>query len=190
MHGTDELGGLGVTTFDLPSDREVRITRVVAAPKQLVFDLHTKPEHVPNWMLGPSGWTMPVCEIDLRPGGAYRYVWRASDGAELTIAGTYEEIVRPDRLVSTEVLSGDLPPTRNTVTFHERDGRTTITTTVRYPSPAVRDAAVRTGMRDGMDASYTRLDAYLAGLEPVPSPDGNAWPLQEIPPGSKPSTDD
>ena len=153
---------LGVTTFELPGDEEVRIRRVVAAPKALVFDVHTRPEHLPKWMLGPPGWTMPVCEIDLRPGGAFRYVWRAADGADLTITGTFHEIVRPDRLVSTEVWSGgDWPETRNTLTFEEHDGRTVITTLIRYPSPAARDAAVHSGMREGLDASFATLDAYL-----------------------------
>lgn len=170
MNTTDEWGALGVTTFEMPSDVEVRITRVVAAPKGLVFDVHTRPEHLPNWMLGPPGWTMPVCEIDLRPGGAYRYVWRTGDGAEMTISGTFHEVIRPDRLVSTEAWGGgDWPDTRNTVTFDEREGRTRITTTVRYPSQAARDAAVQSGMRDGMDASYASLDAYLVGLEPAAS---------------------
>jgi uncharacterized protein YndB with AHSA1/START domain/catechol 2,3-dioxygenase-like lactoylglutathione lyase family enzyme len=167
MNTTDEPGALGATTFETPSDVEVRITRVVAAPKALVFDVHTRPEHLPNWMLGPPGWTMPVCEIDLRPGGAYRYVWQAADGAQMSIAGTFHEVVRPDRLVSTEAWSGDWPPTHNTVAFDECDGRTRITTTVRYPSQAARDAALGSGMRDGMDAGYTLLEAYLAGLEPV-----------------------
>jgi uncharacterized protein YndB with AHSA1/START domain len=75
----------------------VRITRVVAAPKDLVFDVHTSPRHLPHWMVGPPGWTMPVCEIDLRPGGAYRYVWRNAEGTEMTIGGTFEEVLRPDR---------------------------------------------------------------------------------------------
>jgi uncharacterized protein YndB with AHSA1/START domain/catechol 2,3-dioxygenase-like lactoylglutathione lyase family enzyme len=161
-------GELGVTTFELPSDEEVRITRIVAAPKDLVFDVHTKPEHLPKWMVGPPGWTMPVCEIDLRPGGAFRYVWQTGDGAEMTIAGTFHEVIRPDRLVSTEAWSGgEWPETRNTLTFTERDGRTTITTTVRYPSQEARDAAVQSGMREGMDAGYAGMDAYLATVEPT-----------------------
>jgi uncharacterized protein YndB with AHSA1/START domain/catechol 2,3-dioxygenase-like lactoylglutathione lyase family enzyme len=173
---------LGVTTFELTGDAGVRITRVVAAPKALVFDVHTRPEHLPKWMLGPPGWTMPVCEIDLRPGGAFRYVWRNGGAeAELTIVGTFQEVVRPDRLVATEAWvsdesGGEWPETHNTVTFTERDGRTTITTLIRYASPAARDAAVSSGMREGLDAGYAGLDAYLAGvaltmrLELVPVP--------------------
>ncbi|MET7398094.1 SRPBCC domain-containing protein [Dactylosporangium sp. NPDC005572] len=161
---------LGVTEFDLPNDLEIRIVRTVAAPRRLVFDVHTRPEHLPKWMVGPPGWTMPVCEIDLRPGGRFRYVWRSAAGEELTITGTFEQVIRPDRLVSTEGWSdGDWPETRNTVTFTEHDGRTTITTTVRYPSQEARDAALASGMKEGMDAGYAGLDTYLASIEVAPA---------------------
>jgi uncharacterized protein YndB with AHSA1/START domain/catechol 2,3-dioxygenase-like lactoylglutathione lyase family enzyme len=167
----------GVTGFELDGEAGVRITRVVAAPKDLVFDVHTSPRHLPNWMIGPPGWTMPVCEIDLRAGGAFRYVWRAGDGAEMTIAGTFEEVDRPDRLVSTEAWSGDWPATRNTVTFTEAGGRTRITTLIEYVSPAARETALASGMREGLDAGYAGLDTYLATqasfamrLELVPVP--------------------
>jgi uncharacterized protein YndB with AHSA1/START domain/catechol 2,3-dioxygenase-like lactoylglutathione lyase family enzyme len=167
----------GVTGFELDGEAGVRITRVVAAPKDLVFDVHTSPRHLPNWMIGPPGWTMPVCEIDLRAGGAFRYVWRAGDGAEMTIAGTFEEVDRPDRLVSTEAWSGDWPATRNTVTFTDAGGRTRITTLIEYVSPAAREQALASGMREGLDAGYAGLDTYLATqasfamrLELVPVP--------------------
>lgn len=161
---------LGVTGFELDGAAGVRVTRVVAAPRTLVFEVHTNPRHLPNWLLGPPGWTMPVCEIDLRPGGAYHYVWRTADGTEMSISGTFEQVAAPDRLVSTEAWSGDWPATRNTVTFTELDGPATrITTEIRYPSPEARDAAIRTGMRDGMDAGYGLLDAYLERLGAPPS---------------------
>ena len=86
----------------VPSDREIVMTRVVDAPRRLVFEAWTKPEHLPQWMLGPAGWTMPVCEIDLRPGGAWHFVWRRSDGTEMGMRGVYREITSPGRLVSTE----------------------------------------------------------------------------------------
>ncbi|GAA4252302.1 hypothetical protein GCM10022255_048250 [Dactylosporangium darangshiense] len=166
---------LGVTGFELEGDAVVRITRVVAAPKDLVFAVHTSPRHLPNWMVGPPGWTMPVCEIDLRAGGAYRYVFRAGDGTEMTISGTFEEVVRPDRIVATETWSGGWPQTRNTLTFDDLGGRTRITTRVSYPSSAARETALQSGMREGMDATYAGLDAYLAAsftmrLELVPVP--------------------
>ncbi|WP_433617286.1 SRPBCC domain-containing protein [Dactylosporangium sp. CA-139114] len=165
---------LGVTGFELDGERGVRITRVVAAPAGLVFDVHTSPEHLPHWMVGPPGWTMGVCEIDLRPGGAFRYVWSTASGEELTISGAFEEIERPQRLVSTEAWAG-WPATRNTLTFTDLGGRTRITTHIAYPSAEARDNALQSGMREGMDATYANLDSYLAGqftmrLELVPIP--------------------
>lgn len=85
-------------TLTTSSDREIVVTRVFDAPRRLVFDAWTNPEHLPHWMLGPSGWTMPVCEIDLRPGGAWRFVWRQADGTEMEMHGVYQEVVPPDRL--------------------------------------------------------------------------------------------
>src|SRR3954466_13078706 len=97
----DTAGRVEATTFTTPSDREIVMTRVVDAPRRLVFEAYTNPEHLPHWMLGPGGWTMPVCEIDLRPGGAWHFVWRRSDGTEMAMRGVYREIVAPERLVST-----------------------------------------------------------------------------------------
>jgi len=150
------------TTLTTPSEREIVITRVVAAPRRLVFAAYTSPEHVPHWMLGPEGWTMPVCEIDLRPGGAWRFVWRRSDGSEMAMHGVYHEIVPPERLVSTESWGDDWPETLNTLVLSETDGKTTIMQQVSYPSQAARDAALKTGMLEGMAASFDRLAEYLA----------------------------
>lgn len=151
----------GTTTFTTPSDREIAMTRVFNAPRELVFAAWTDPEHVPHWMLGPEGWTMPVCEIDLRPGGAWRFVWRKPDGAEMEMDGEYREIDPPGRLVSTERWGGDWPETLNTMVLTEEDGRTTMTVTMLYPSRAARDAALETGMQEGASMSFDRLDAYL-----------------------------
>jgi uncharacterized protein YndB with AHSA1/START domain len=155
----------GATTFTTPSDREVVVTRVVNAPRRLVFDAWTKPEHLPHWMLGPPGWTMRVCEIDLRPGGSWHFIWRRSDGSELEMRGVYQEVVPPERLVSTESWGGDWPETLNTLVLTEQDGKTTMTVTLLYPSKAARDAALKTGMKDGMAASYDQLDEYLRTLD-------------------------
>ncbi|NTU81959.1 MAG: SRPBCC family protein [Chloroflexales bacterium] len=152
------------TTLTTPSDREVVITRVVNAPRRLVFAAYTSPEHVPHWMLGPEGWAMPVCEIDLRPGGAWHFVWRRADGAEMEMRGVYQEVTPPDRLVSTESWGGDWPDTLNTLLLSEEGGKTTITQRIRYPSQAARDAALKTGMQDGMATSFDRLAAYLATM--------------------------
>jgi len=149
------------TTFTTPSDVEIAMTRVFDAPRRLVWDAWTNPEHLPRWMLGPEGWTMPVCEIDLRPGGTWHFVWRRADGTEMSMAGTYVEVVPPERLVSTESWGGDWPETINTLTLTEEDGRTTVTQTVRYPSVAARDAATATGMKEGVSVSFDRLADYL-----------------------------
>jgi uncharacterized protein YndB with AHSA1/START domain len=152
------------TTFATPSDREVVITRVVDAPRTLVWEVWTDPEHVPNWLLGPEGWTMPVCEIDLRPGGAWHYVWRKADGSELEMQGSYREVTPPERLVSTESWGGDWPETINTLALSEEDGKTTITQTILYPSLEARDAALETGMKEGAAQSFDRLADYLGTL--------------------------
>jgi len=157
-------GRVGETTFATPSDREVVITRIVDAPRRLVFEAWTNPEHVPQWLLGPEGWTMPVCEIDLRVGGTWRYVWRKDDGAEMAMSGIYREVVRPERIVSTERWGPEWPETVNTVQLVEAAGRTTITITVLYPSKEARDMALQTGMKEGMNQGFARLDELLGQL--------------------------
>jgi uncharacterized protein YndB with AHSA1/START domain len=152
------------TTFTTPSDREIAVTRVFDAPRRLVFEAHTKPEHLRNWMLGPDGWTMPVCEIDLRPGGMWHFVWRRADGSEMEMRGVYKEVVPPEKLVSTESWGGDWPETVNTLTLSEQDGKTTLTITILYPSKEARDAVLNTGMKDGMNQSFERLAEYLHSL--------------------------
>jgi uncharacterized protein YndB with AHSA1/START domain len=151
----------GITSFTTPSDREVVITRVVDAPRTLVFDAYTRPEHLRHWMLGPEGWTMPICELDLRPGGKWRYVWRRTDGSEMSLHGVVQEVTPPERYVCTESWGGNWPETLNTLVLTERDGKTTIRQTVRYPSKEARDAALQTGMKEGVTQSYDRLAGYL-----------------------------
>lgn len=155
---------IGVTTYATPSDREVVVTRVVDAPRRLVFDAMSNPKHVPQWLTGPEGWTMPVCEIDLRPGGAWRYVYRQPNGADMTLQGSYREVAPPERIVSTESWGPEWPETINTLVLTEAAGQTTITMTIRYPSQEARDAALRSGMKDGMDQGFARLDGLLASL--------------------------
>jgi len=92
----------GTLQVSTRGDREIVMTRDFAAPRQLVFDAFTKPELVRRWLLGPPGWSMPVCEMDFRVGGSYRYVWRHEKGQEMGMGGVYREIVVPERIVSTE----------------------------------------------------------------------------------------
>ena len=159
-----ETDSVGETTITTPSDREVVMARTFEAPRTLVWDAYTKPEHVQRWLLGPEGWTMPVCEIDLRPGGEWHFLWRRPEGDELEMRGVYREIVPPERLVNTESWGGEWPETENTVQLFEEDGATTVTTTILYPSKEARDAAIATGMADGADRSYGLLDEYLRTL--------------------------
>jgi uncharacterized protein YndB with AHSA1/START domain len=147
-----------------PSDREVVITREFDAPRDLVFDCHTRPELVRRWLLGPPGWTMPVCEIDLRVGGKYRYVWRGPNGEEMGMGGTFREVARPERLASSELFDEDWTggETLATTEFTEHGGRTTAKVTVLYASKEAREGALATGMTEGMEAGYQRLDELLA----------------------------
>jgi uncharacterized protein YndB with AHSA1/START domain len=148
-----------------PSEREIAITRVFDAPRTLVFDAHTKPELVRRWMLGPPGWSMPVCEIDLRVGGKYRYVWRHdSDGTLMGMGGVYREIQAPQRLVATEKFDESWYPGEavDTLVLVEQGGRTTLTQTMLYESREVRDAVLKSPMEQGMAAGYDRLAELLA----------------------------
>jgi uncharacterized protein YndB with AHSA1/START domain len=154
----------GTTSFTTPSDREIVMTRVFDAPRRLVFDAFTNPKHLPHWMLGPEGWTMPVCEIDLRPGGRWRFGWRNESGAEMEMNGVYREITPPERLVNTESWGGDFPETVNTLVLTEKAGKTTMTHTVLYPSKAARDAALKTGMKEGAARSFDLLADYVRTL--------------------------
>lgn len=146
-----------------PSDLEVVITREFDAPRELVFDCHTKPDLVRRWLLGPPGWTMPTCEIDLRVDGRYRYVWRGPNGEEMGMGGIFREIVRPERLATNELFDQDWTggETQVTTRFTERQGRTTSTITVLYSSKEAREGALATGMAEGMEAGYQRLDELL-----------------------------
>jgi uncharacterized protein YndB with AHSA1/START domain len=151
-------------TFETPNELEIVVRRVVDAPRRLVFEAWTSPKYIPRWMLGPDGWTMPVCEVDLRVGGAWRFAWKKDDGAEMAMSGTYREVVPPKRLVSTERWGPEWPETVNAIDFDETDGRTTITITITYPSQAARDAALASGMTEGMRLTFQRFDKILMTL--------------------------
>ena len=147
-----------------PSDREIAMTRVFDAPRKLVFDAHTKPDLVRQWLLGPPGWSMQVCEMDVRVGGKYRWVWRHDrDGTTMGMGGVYREIVKPERLVVTERFDEAWYPGEalNTLVLVEQGGRTTLTQTMRYESREARDAVLKSGMESGVKASYDRLADLL-----------------------------
>jgi uncharacterized protein YndB with AHSA1/START domain len=163
---SDDGATLRVTT---PSNREVALTRVFDAPRGTVFDALTRPELLTRWLLGPPGWSMVVCEVDLRVGGRYRFVWRRDDGTGMGMGGVYREIAPPGRLVHTEAFDRSWYPGEALVTtvLDERDGRTTLTSTILYELREARDAVLGSGMERGVAASYDRLEALLA---PAPAP--------------------
>jgi len=152
----------GKTVFTTPSDTEVVATRTFDAPRDLVWDAFTNPEHIPKWLVGPDGWEMPVCEVDLRVGGKWRYVWARTDGSgEFAMYGEYREVVHPERIVNTETFD-PYPASLNTTVFTEQGGRTLTVVRVVYTSKEGRDGALGSGMTEGWGRSYDRLDAWLA----------------------------
>jgi len=154
---------LQITT---PSDREVAMTRTFDAPRRLVFDAFTKPELIKRWLGVRAGWTMPVCEVDLRVGGTYRYVWRGPKGNDMGMGGVFREIVAPERIVATEKFDDSwyAGEAVDTTVFVEQGGQTTVTTTVRYESKEARDGVLATPMATGVAESYDTLAAYLASV--------------------------
>lgn len=157
-----KVGKLEIT---LPSDREIAMTRAFNAPRAMVFDAWTTPELVRRWMGAFGGWTMPVCDIDLRVGGTYRFVWRNTDTEmEMGMGGVYREIVVPERIVATEKYDDAWYEGDGSwvVTFTEEDGRTTMVQTVTYASKEVRDAVLQSPMETGVAANYDRLEELLA----------------------------
>ncbi len=156
------------TRFSLPDDTSIAYERDFAAPASEVWKAYTDPEIVRTWMLGPNPETeFRTCEMDVRPGGAFRWEWVDVDG-ELIIAGDVLEVEAPHRLVTTERMSGsamggmDFPPSTNTVTLTEADGITTMRTVTVYASREIRDGAYASGMDVGVDASFERLASRWA----------------------------
>ena len=151
----------------LPSDREIVITRSFDSPRNLVWDCHTKPALVRLWLLGPPGWEMPVCEIDLRVGGKYRYEWEDKGrGKTMGMGGEFTAVRKPEQIGSKEKFDDDWTggETVNMQVFTEAGGKTKSVLTVLYASKQARDGAAASGMTDGMEAGYNRLEEILATL--------------------------
>lgn len=151
------VGSLDAT---LPSARELQLIRHFKAPRQLLWDCHTQPALIRRWLLGPPGWTMPVCEVDLRVGGTYRYEWHSENGLAMALSGTYREIDAPARLSDTQTFDDNWtqgPADTTLLLFDDGDG-TRIELTIAYVSEAARDFALSTPMMEGMEAGYSRLD--------------------------------
>lgn len=153
-------------TLTTPTDREIVLRRTFAAPRHLVFSAFTRPELLRRWY-GAQGWRLVDCEVDLRVGGGYRFGSRGPGGETMTQRGVYRVVDPPATLVYTERFDDQSYPGETLIThafLETPDGRTTVTTTVRYPSARARDIASRYPMRRGVAEGYQRLDALLAGL--------------------------
>ena len=156
-------GTLKLTTR---GDREIVMARIFDAPCSLVFEAFSKPELVRQWLLGPPGWSMPVCEIDFRVGGRYRYLWRHANGQEMGMGGVHREIVVPERIVATERFDESWYPGEavGTIVLVEQGGKTALTQTVLYESSEAREAVLKSPMEQGVTAGYDRLAELLATL--------------------------
>ncbi|MFZ5671862.1 MAG: SRPBCC family protein [Pseudomonadota bacterium] len=145
------------------SDREIRMTRIFDAPRALVFDAFTKPDLIKRWMYGPEGWSLPVCEIELKAGGKMRYVWKHKDGASMGMNGVFREIERPSRIVHNETFDEDWTGGETLVTtvFTETGGQTLVEQTILYATRAARDAVLKSPMESGVAQGYDRLDNIL-----------------------------
>ncbi len=155
------------TRLEILSDQHVRITRLIDGPRELVWRAHLDPELMRRWMLGPDGWRMSVSEIDRREGGRYRIAWEPEPGTEGEAFGFDGEILlldEPRRMVQTEHMTGtDLPSTTNDLSLYEEDGATLVTVLIEYPDAATRDAVLATGMVDGMEESFRRMERVVLG---------------------------
>ena len=149
-------------------DREIVITRVLDAPRRLVYEAMTKPEHLKRWLIGPPGWTMDVCENDMKVGGTFRHAWHEEGGGSLAMHGTYREIVPNEKIVRTETFDMGCPGQAGeqlaTMRLTEAGGRTTVTIHVLFPSKEARDGMLQSGMEQGMNASYGLLEEVLRSL--------------------------
>jgi uncharacterized protein YndB with AHSA1/START domain len=156
-----DTGKLKITA---PGDREIVMTRTFNASRELVFDAFTKPQLVRQWLLGPPGWAMPVCEIDLRVDGKYRYVWRhIKNGNEMGMGGIYREVAPPERIVATERFDESWYPGGAVVTLvlTEQGGQTTVNQTILYDSREAREAVLKSPMESGVSAGFNRLEELL-----------------------------
>jgi uncharacterized protein YndB with AHSA1/START domain len=144
-------------------DREIVMTRVFNAPRTLVWNAFTKPEMVSRWLLGPPGWTMPVCQPATKVGESYRYVWRGPDGEEMGMGGVLREFVPPQRMVATEKFDQAWYPGEavGTIELVEQNGQTTLTQTIVYESKEARDIVLKSPMEQGVSMSYNRLEEVL-----------------------------
>ena len=153
---------VGETSFGTPTDLELEVTRVFDAPREVVWAVWTTCEHLPAWS-GPAGWDLASCEMDVRPGGTYRFVFRGPGDLEVPSAGAYVEVVPPERLVTTQGYDG-VNEITNTLELTDEGGRTRMSFRVRYPTTEIRDAALAPDMQQGMALGYDRLAQHLGAI--------------------------
>jgi uncharacterized protein YndB with AHSA1/START domain len=153
----------GTLQVSLPTDREIVLTRVFEAPRRLVFDAMTKPELLKRWF-GPRGWSLTVCEVDLKVGGAWRFVLSGPNDREMSMHGVYCEIRPPERSVHTEIIDPFLAESVVTTVLEEGNGRTTLIGRVLYPSQEIRDMVAKSGMEHGAAECYDKLAEFLPVL--------------------------
>jgi uncharacterized protein YndB with AHSA1/START domain len=154
----------------LPSDTEILMSRVFDAPRHLVFEAMTKPEHIQRWWGCMDGFSMPVCDVDFRVGGKYRFVGRGPDGVEFGFSGEYKEIVVPSKVVNTEIFD-PFPDAAAlcTMTLEERDGKTYYQTLVKHDTKEARDGHVGSGMEYGAGLGLDKIEEIAQHLASVGS---------------------
>jgi uncharacterized protein YndB with AHSA1/START domain len=156
------MSSLNITT---PSDLEIVITRSFNAPRDLVWEAMSEPELIKQWLFGPPGWTMTVCDDDLRVGGTFRWGWSGPDGIEMAMHGVYREVTPPERIVRTESFDFGCEAQAGeqlaTIVLEADNEKTNLTLTVLYPSKEARDGALASGMEQGVEAGYDRLEEML-----------------------------
>lgn len=148
--------------FEAVGDRDMVVTRTFDAPRETVWRAWTACEHVPAWS-GPAGWELARCEVDLRPGGSFTFVYKGPGGYEVPQGGTYDEVVEPERLVTTQNYDG-VHTTTHTLVLTDEGGRTHMSYRVEYPTTEIRDAALGPEMQQGMDIGYDRLAEHLRSM--------------------------
>lgn len=153
------MRNVGKLQVNTPGEREIAMTREFNAPRRMVFDALTKPELLKRWMFGPPGWSFAVCEIDLKVGGAYRFVWSGPGNVQMGVRGVYREVLPPERVVNTERFDEAWYPGEAIVTnsLVEEDTKTTLTLTVLYESREARDIALQSPMEQGVAMGFDRL---------------------------------
>jgi uncharacterized protein YndB with AHSA1/START domain len=154
-------------TVTTPGEREILMTRLFNAPRELVFEAMHRPELLKRWLSGPPGWSLEQCEVDLKVGGSFRHVWHGPEGAVMGMGGIFREIVRPERIVRTELFDQDWTggEALATLVLAERANQTELAITVLYSSREARDGALKSGMKDGVAASYDKLDMLFAAQQ-------------------------